>query len=265
MWRLVLGSGTGELAPARGAYNMAVDHALFDGARTGAGPILRLYLWDPPTLSFGRNQRARGIYDPARAARAGIALVRRPTGGLAVLHHQELTYSVTAPLARFGGARGAYAAINEALVAALRSLGVEAARAEGGRAREPQRDAMEPCFREPAPGEVVSAGRKLVGSAQRCEARTLLQHGSLLLDGTQAAVEQLFYHTAGERNASGSVTLRELLGAAPPPADVARAVCAAFEQSFGIRLAPGSLTRDERARAHQLEQMYAADEWTWRH
>src|SRR5512142_1385967 len=87
--------------PAPGAENMAVDEALMDRARTSGEGVLRMYGWSAPTLSLGRNQIAKGRYDLARAAAEGIGIVRRPTGGRALLHHREITYSVTAPV-QFG-------------------------------------------------------------------------------------------------------------------------------------------------------------------
>jgi lipoyl(octanoyl) transferase len=261
---------------------MAVDHALFESVQAGGPSCLRFYLWDPPCLSLGRNQYAAGLYDEARAAEEGVDIVRRPTGGLAVLHHFELTYSVLAPLAGIGGPRRAYADINRALVAGLARCGVAAAVAGTGETRDPRRQAAEPCFDAPAPGEVVAAGRKLVGSAQRCERNALLQHGSILLDGTQAAVSGLLKRPAAAAGraagggsggvvlpppdavARGAVTLAALLGAAPAPERVAHALCTGFESVFGIRLAPSALSDEERQRAATLEAHYCAASWTWR-
>lgn len=281
-WRLVVGSGdrTG-LSGAPGAVNMALDLALLTSVQDGGRPVLRLYEWDPPCLSLGRNQHAAGLYDIDRAAAASIDIVRRPTGGLAVLHDRELTYCVLAPIALLGGARAAYAAINRALVHGLRRLGVPAELAVGSErpARRPGSDAADPCFREPAPGEVMAAGRKLVGSAQRCEAGALLQHGSILLDGSQAAVLDLMFPQprpaaagtvpAAAGNAlsvtAGSVTLRELMGSVPPVEQLVEALQAGFTEVFGIPLAPDSVTREERARAHGLEAHFRAAAWTWRY
>jgi lipoyl(octanoyl) transferase len=289
-WRLILGTGAGAAAAARpgpgaaagaatGARNMAVDHTLFESVRAGAQPALRLYRWRPACLSFGRNQHVRGLYHEAAVRAAGYDVVRRPTGGLAVLHDRELTYCVLAPLGLFGGARSAYHAINRSLVHALRLLGVDAAVAAGGSRRDPRRDAAVPCFQEPAAGEVVARGGKLVGSAQRCERRTLLQHGSILLDGTQHEVRRLA--TAAEamgvaaaapagrapaRGAAvrGAVALRDLLGRVPAPAALIEACIAGFEHECGISLAPDSLTPAETARVAELEYTYTARAWTWR-
>jgi lipoyl(octanoyl) transferase len=312
-WRLILGAGTAadppgipgaaSPAPAPGARNMAVDHALLESVQQGGRPVLRLYRWDPPCLSFGRNQRACGIYDEARIRAAGVDVVRRPTGGLAVLHDRELTYCVLAPADALGGPRRAYHLINSALVAGLASLGVPAAVAGAGSGPDPIGDAAMPCFQAPAAGEVVAGGRKLVGSAQRCEGRTLLQHGSILLDGSQAAVLDMLSDAAmrgiggsgsvvgaggsGDRRggasvsgsggsvrargleaaaaaASGAVTLREILGSVPAWDSLVHAITAGFERVCGTPLAPDPLTRAEDARADRHEIVYAGAAWTWR-
>jgi lipoyl(octanoyl) transferase len=244
---------------------MAVDHALLDSVKSGGSPVLRLYLWQPACLSLGRNQHARGIYDADRLRAAGLDVVRRPTGGLAVLHDCELTYCVLAPAPLLGGPREAYQTINRALVDGLRRLGVPAGVAGTGSTPDPRLDAAAPCFHAPAAGEVVAAGRKLVGSAQRCEHRTLLQHGSILMDGSQEEVVRLLRAAppAGAA-APGSTTLRELLGAAPDCALLAAAVADGFGAVCGTRLAPDALSRHETARVAQLEAVYAGQHWTWR-
>jgi lipoyl(octanoyl) transferase len=265
-WRLILGPGADTgLRAAAGPRNMAVDQALLESAQQQARPALRLYLWDPACLSLGRNQYAAGLYDAVRAAAAGIDIVRRPTGGLAVLHDREITYSVTAPLAALGGPRAAYVAINRAIVAGLQSLGVPAELAAAGPVRDPRRHAAAPCFDEAAAGEVVAAGRKLVGSAQRCERRSLLQHGSILLTGSQMAVLELMADAVPRGGAvDGSVNLSQLLGGPPGMDRLAAALRHGFEDVFGTRLATDTLTISERARADELEVCYGAASWTWR-
>jgi lipoate-protein ligase A len=267
VFRLLAGAEPEQAAS--GAWNMALDSSLLDDVARGAPPVLRLYGWSPPCLSFGRNQPARGLFDAGLAARRGIDLVRRPTGGLAVLHDAEVTYAVVVPAVLFGGPRRAYAAINRALVLGLRQLGVDAAADTSARvtARAPalagaaSMAAREPCFRRAAPGEVVAGGRKLVGSAQRCERHTILQHGSVLLDGDQSAVLALQGLPPAR---SGEVTLRELLGSAPDAAAVQAALVAGFEQYCGTRLARVELTRGECERAGRLVTQYRSDAWTWR-
>ncbi|HLM68541.1 MAG TPA: hypothetical protein VK358_13475, partial [Longimicrobium sp.] len=102
-WRLL------DTPPAPGAWNMAVDEALAQSVRAGEPPVLRVYRWSPPCLSLGRNQPSGG-YDRDEIRRRGLDVVRRPTGGRAVLHHRELTYSVAAAEGVLGGPRQAYSA-----------------------------------------------------------------------------------------------------------------------------------------------------------
>ena len=275
-WRLILGTGSDRDRPgasgggspdtaAPGARNMAVDEVLLESVLQGGPPALRFYTWAPACLSLGRNQRARDLYDPDRAASAGIDIVRRPTGGLAVLHDRELTYCLAAPLAPFGGPRAAYAGINRALVEGLRSFGVAAEQATGVRARGPLHGATEPCFQSPAAGEVVARGRKLVGSAQRCEHGALLQHGSILLSGSQTRVLDLMSRPDRDAYvADGSITLEDLTGAPACVAGLIDALRMGFERIFGTRLAPGRLDQCENDRAEHLAGRYGADEWTWR-
>jgi lipoate-protein ligase A len=280
-WRLILATGVAPPAdgvpePLSGARNMAVDQALFESVQNGAAPVLRLYRWEPACLSLGRNQLAHGVYDPIGARAEGIDVVRRPTGGLAVLHAGELTYAVIAPAPPLGGPRAAYFAINEALVTALRALGVPAQLGAGAGTHAPSPDALHPCFERPAPGEVVAADRKLVGSAQRVERHTILQHGSILCTGDQDAVTRLQHGSGGAGTAGpggvalavrprrGEITLAELLGSAPPWAVLAAAVRRAVEARLGIALAPALLSTDEGARAAVLTERFGSDDWTWR-
>jgi lipoate-protein ligase A len=244
---------------------MATDAALLESVGAGAPPAFRLYRWSPPCLSFGRNQPAHGLYDADLARARGLDLVRRPTGGLAVLHDDEVTYAAVTPAARFGGPRGAYRALNAILVGALRRLGVaaELAAAAAPAAALTAGRVTAPCFDAPAPGEIVAGGRKLVGSAQRTERRTILQHGSILLAGGQARVLDVM--AAGTAAPAGDhATLAEVLGARPAWDDVVAAIVAAFPAEGGIPLASAQLSRGERARARALVAHFDDDAWTWR-
>src|SRR5690606_10060386 len=111
---------------ARGAYNMAVDEALMDSVREGGAAVLRFYRWEPACLSLGRNQPAAEWYDRQEIARRGLDVVRRPTGGRAVVHGRELTYSVVTPERMLGTLRRSYATINRAFLTGLQRLGVDA-------------------------------------------------------------------------------------------------------------------------------------------
>src|SRR5258708_23244213 len=157
-WRLLLSP------PLDGPGNMALDHALMGRARRTSEAVLRVYGWSAPVLSLGRNQRARDVYDNGELDRRGITVVRRPTGGRALLHHREITYSVTAPFGADEGLTAAYERVNALLLSALNALGVLASIARPARQSRPP--GALPCFGEPASGEIVVGDRKIVGSAQ---------------------------------------------------------------------------------------------------
>ncbi len=172
-----------------GSDNMSIDNALLRLAQEGDA-FLRLYRWNPPCLSFGRNEPATSRYDVERINALGLATVRRPTGGRAVWHDAELTYAVAAPRDTFGSLRQTYVAIHEMLLAAIERLGITATLA--GRSSGPApRPSAGACFALPVGGEIVVAGRKLVGSAQVRTGMAFLQHGSLLLDNGQDIVSRV--------------------------------------------------------------------------
>lgn len=271
-WRLIVrdedGSAVDQVPIAfPGARNMAFDQTLLESVAAGAPPVLRLYRWQPACLSFGRNQPAAGLYDETRTRALGLDVVRRPTGGFGVLHDAELTYAVVAPAELLGGPRAAYAAINRALAQGLRTLGVPAAIAAETSARSGARafPAVHPCFEQAVAGEVVVAGRKLVGSAQRVERRTILQHGSILLDGTQAVLQRLRTRSAERTDGHIAATsVREVLGSVPSWEALTRALVDALAHVVGTALAPAALKPEERARVRALEGWFADPAWTWR-
>lgn len=268
---------------ADGATNMATDHALAR-ALDGEEAVLRLYGWAVPTLSLGRNEPALGRYDGEAVRSRGIGLVRRPTGGRAVLHHREVTYAVVAPLRSFGGLRAGYVAINRALARGLRELGAPVTLAGAGAPGSRLPPDAGACFRAPAEGEVVAAGRKLVGSAQARIGGALLQHGSILLDDDQGLVDTLRSGgvadpagrepggasargdgAAGRPDGAGPVgtptTLACLLGRVPPVEDVVEAVAGGFRTAMGGRWRRGSSAL---ALPPDLVARYRSAEWTWR-
>ncbi len=246
--------------PLAGARNMAVDDALMATAREGV-ITLRLYRWEPGCLSFGRNQTARGRYDGARATELGFDVVRRPTGGRSVLHHRELTYSLTAPAA-WGSLRDVYLRINRSLAAGLRRLAVPAHvhEATGGPAPRPT---VRACFRDPLPGEVTAGGRKLVGSAQWRESGALLQHGSILLHNDQAIVERLRIGAAPSGDVP-AVGVAELLGSEPDPDALIDAIAEGFREVLGVSVVRGTMTEREEDLAAGRVGRYEDPAWTWR-
>ncbi len=247
---------------------MARDDTLARSCGPGEG-VVRFYQWVLPTISFGRNEPALGHYPDVPELRGrGFDVVRRPTGGRAVLHHRELTYSVVAPIAAFASLKHAYRAINAGLVQGLADLGIAVRSAPAAPALPPDAG---PCFRAPAEGEVMLDGRKLVGSAQVRMGEVLLQHGSILIHDDQHLLDSLRTGVTGSSMPPGAELNHRpaTLAAALDPVPAVDAVIQAVESGLRATLsgdwrpAPdqGSLPQsilDER-RAH-----YASPEWTWR-
>jgi lipoate-protein ligase A len=261
-------SGTGEAGrpvafvrwsdplPRPGWLNMAIDTALLERAEAGER-WLRLYAWDPPCLSFGRHEPAGRRYDVELIERLGLAVVRRPTGGRAVWHARELTYAVAAPVATLGSLPESYREIHLLLCDALRSLGAAAELAPSTRSDPVDAGA---CFASPAGGEVMVAGRKVVGSAQLRQGAALLQHGSVLLDGDQSSVAAV---SRGDAPADLSAPLSRVLGRPVGWAEVAEAIATAVEARWGLSSeqarAPDAIL--ERAAAHA--ERFRSAGWTW--
>lgn len=244
-----------------GAENMALDEALLARARRTGETVLRVYTWSRPTLSLGRNQLARGAFDAERARAAGVDLVRRLTGGRALLHHREVTYSVTARLGPDASLRAWYAGINAILLRALRSLGIAATLAPRGGQMPPPASA--PCFELPAEGEIMVAGRKLVGSALVRDNGALLQHGSILIADDQGLVASLSSVPTAE--VMPAATLGDALGRAPDVREVADALFDAARLPAASPLPALVLDDATRDLAVQTARArYASDDWTWR-
>jgi len=240
---------------------MALDEALMDRARRTGEWVLRVYSWLTPTISLGRNQTARGRYDLERIRERGLEIVRRPTGGRAILHAREITYSVTAPVDDAGSLRASYDRINRLITTALVSLGVDAVAVSGMGHRHPS-PGMSPCFDEPAAGEVTVGGRKLAGSAQWRNDGALLQHGSILVADDQTALAD--FTVGGGVAIPPPATLTNLLSYVPSPEDMAGALTAALESVEGAAVQELSLENEVRARAEALVVRYLDDGWTWR-
>ncbi|HEY6826240.1 MAG TPA: lipoate--protein ligase family protein [Gemmatimonadaceae bacterium] len=254
IWRLLL------TPAADGAQNMALDEALMTRARETGEFTLRVYSWAAPTLSLGRNQSARRVYDLDRIRARRLSVVRRPTGGRAILHHREITYSVTAPADDAGDLHDSYHRINRVLVAGLERLGVRTELAAPvSRAVAP---GAAPCFDFPSAGELVLDGRKLAGSAQWRSDGALLQHGSILVEDDQSALAELTLEP--QRAIPAPATLAAALGHTPSQRDVADALSDAVRELEDPDAEELSLEPEIRARAAALVVHYEDDAWTWR-
>ncbi|MDQ6711832.1 MAG: lipoate--protein ligase family protein [Candidatus Dormibacteraeota bacterium] len=261
-WRLLVD------APADGAWNMAVDEVLLEGVAAGAAPpTLRFYEWSPACLSLGYFQPF-DVVDFDGCGRLGVDVVRRPTGGRAILHDRELTYSVALPasvLGDDGGVLPSYHRLSRALQEGLRRLGVPATLAPES---APSSSAAHGpvCFDRPSAHEILLHGRKLVGSAQMRRGGGILQHGSILIEpriDKLRACLQLRDGAASEPIEDGVAGLREL--GLTRPAEIGAAIAGAFAAQFGISLVQAPLQPDEQLAARALARSkYQSAGWTRR-
>lgn len=259
--------------PARGAWNMAVDEALLESVGRGESlPTLRLYDWAPACLSLGYAQPFADV-DLERLRHNGWEVVRRATGGRAILHVDELTYSVTAPLNEprvFGSVLESYHRLAGALVSAVRALGLpvemEGNAPSGSTAKGPV------CFEVPSAYEIVVAGKKLIGSAQARKKEGVLQHGTFPLHGDLTRITRaLIFPNEQARTAAAQKLLARATTAETVTGRViawevaAQAFVHAFETELGLNLEPGELTSVESARAEELfQKKYDHPAWTER-
>lgn len=254
---------------------MAVDEAILEGMQAnGAQAVLRLYAWDPPCLSLGYAQPASDV-DLLALQQRGWQMVRRPTGGRAILHTDELTYAVISShneprLA--GGVLESYQRLSAALLAALHHLQVPA-RSQAEAQVPPGSDPKGPvCFEVPSNYEITMNGKKLIGSAQARRKDGVLQHGSLPLHGDLRRITQaLLFATSEDREAAArrllerATTVSESLGWDVSWEKAAHAFIAAFQQTLNLRFEESELTTQELSRAHELvAQKYAHPSWTMR-
>jgi len=260
-WRLL---NTGE---RDGATNMAVDEAILRGvAEACSPPTLRFFAWQPACLSLGQAQPASDVdFEACRAL--GVDVVRRPTGGRAILHVDELTYSVTAPESEprvHGGIVESYRRLSEGLLAGLLRIGVPVRQVERSDDHDPDQGPV--CFEVPSNYEIVFDGHKLVGSAQARKNGVVLQHGSMPLVGDIARIcDVLAARPERDRVWARAITVERTIGRVVTFEAAARAMAEGFASALNLRLEPGDLTGQERAWAEELRRdKYASDGWTRR-
>lgn len=293
-WRLIIDE------PLDGPTNMARDEAIARAHAAGdTPPTLRLYAWRPACLSLGRFQRSAEL-NRAACADAGVAIVRRPSGGRALLHDHELTYAVVAredhPLLGGDSIVASYRQISAALLAGLRALGVAAELTPHRRPgdRRPTTDDRQPttddqqatsherpgsntlgqlspgagpssaaCFDAPASYELTVRGRKLVGSAQRRQGGVLLQHGAIPLAPHAERLCALLLHPPPDLR-QRMIALSEVAGRPIDFDTLAEALIGGFATTWGARFAPGRLSAAELALERELRaSTYASDSWTF--
>jgi len=255
-----------------GARNMAVDSAIAMAVGSGRQPpTLRLYGWQPHCLSLGYGQRARDA-DIEALRRRGWDLVRRPTGGKAILHGDELTYSLCLPLDHplaSGDIVASYCRISAGLLRALDCLGLRAT-ADPSQENALSEPAGPVCFVQPSHYEILFEGRKLVGSAQLRRKAVMLQHGTIPLRGDVARIcDVLNFESAVEREAQKlrarqrALTLSQALGREPSWDEAAAALETGFADALGLDLAPGELSAEEEAETEALVlERFGNPDWT---
>ncbi len=266
-WRLIRSESN------RGAWNMALDEALLKSTASKlAPPTLRLYSWEPAALSLGFAQPYLDV-DLELLRDKNWDLVRRPTGGRAILHVDELTYSITAPLDEprlTGNLLESYRTISRALLMALKILGVTA---NGDREYQTGMTSAMPnpvCFETPSNYEITAQGKKLIGSAQARKYGGLLQHGSLPLFGDLTRITQVLKYgssqarqAAAEKLIAHAVTLENVLGKVISIRTAEEAFIEGFSSEFNIQLVSSFPTEYELGLANELlRTKYAAPEWT---
>lgn len=267
IWRLLY------TPPSHGAWNMAIDEAILEFAGNGrVPPTLRLFSWLPPCLSLGFAQPIEDV-DLHRLHSRGWDIVRRPTGGRAILHTDELTYSVCGPYSEphlFGGVLESYRSLSRALLMALKKIGIDA----DSIANETQlttEDKNNPvCFEVPSNYEITVNGKKLIGSAQARKQAGVLQHGSLPLKGDLTRILQVLNYpdessrkSAGQRLLEHATTVENVLGYAGDWWIAAQAFRQAFNNVLEIELKPMTLTVEEGQKAMELySKKYNHPDWT---
>lgn len=267
-WRLLL------THPATGAWNMAVDEAILRAVGQGISlPTLRLFAWEPPCLSLGYAQPSSDV-DHARLAELGWHLVRRPTGGRAILHTDELTYSVIGPLSDprlAGSVLESYRCLASALLAALHRINIPA-EANPTSASPPHALKGPVCFEVPSNYEITVEGKKLVGSAQARRKEGVLQHGTLPLTGDLTRITQVLTfpdeatrQAAAQRLLSRATTVELILGETVSWQAAADAVRTSFETTLNLSFTPQSLTPQESVWTDSLvNEKFAHPAWTER-
>ncbi len=252
-WRLLVNP------PQAAAWNMAVDQAIAEAVQDGdAPPTLRFYTWWPRALSLGYHQPVQ-LVDRPLALRLGIDVVRRLTGGGALLHSDELTYAMAIPrqhiLAR-GGVRASYAALTQGLDAGLEALGLTLRSSAADGATGESLPGL--CFSSPSTHEIWIGGRKMVASAQGRVHGGVLQHGSLVMSH-DLAIHRLTHTPAPTAPPPG---LRDALSQPITIGALVQAMTQGLADRLHIAPVPGALTPEERRRGEELVKVrYAHDAW----
>ena len=261
------------------AYNMALDEALLEWHAEGLiPPVIRFYQWEPAALSIGYFQRVeRDIHLPA-VKEMGLGFVRRPTGGRAVLHEHELTYSVIVSEDYPDMPKTvteAYRVISEGILQGFRNLGLQAEFSVPE--SDSQREALSQpksavCFDAPSWYELVVEGKKVAGSAQTRQKGVILQHGAILIDLDENKYLNCFSYESEEKRqkvkerlSQKAVSINKIISKTIEVEQCIPAFKNGFESALNIHLTSFSLTLEQQQYVENLaDTRYRSDEWNFR-
>lgn len=249
--------------PLDGAFNMAADEVLLERAIREQRIILRLFQWNPWAVSLGKHQSLNRVHTET-CRQKKVMVVRRLTGGRAVLHARELTYSIYVPTTtdRAGFHHDIALQVGQAICNGLRSLDADVEWVPKGRSILGQRSSL--CFASVARGEILWRGKKVVGSAQRVLNNVILQHGSILMDHGHEQIADLFLDSRDQSAdilTSHTATLREILGDVPPYSETITSLVNGFRQHFGGLDVEEELSHDETRTIAQRANSFYLGGW----
>jgi lipoate-protein ligase A len=270
-WRFI------DTAIANGYENMATDEAIYISCQQGnAPPTLRFYGWQPPAVSLGYFQKLESAVDMEECRRRGIDIVRRMTGGRAVLHHHELTYAIIAPenVPPFSPrVLDTYMTIGSCLLNALNGFGLNAhwvalRDKHRGDTAVPRHETAS-CFSAPSWYEITVGGKKICGSAQKRGNGVLLQHGSILIDHDPDVLAALLISRKGKeafsREIDASTTSLNRHISTVDVHNLGKKVLSSFQNTLGVTFNHGSLSADEsNLKDLLLREKYQRPDWNYK-
>lgn len=265
--------------PCHPAYNMALDEALLDWHSVGEiPPVIRFYEWNPATLSIGYFQQVHKDINLQSVKEQNLGFVRRPTGGRAVLHDQELTYSVIVSESypnMPATVTEAYRVISEGILLGFQKLGLEAYFSVP-ETKEQLDDLKKPksavCFDAPSWYELVVEGKKVAGSAQTRQKGVILQHGAILLDLNEELLLSVFNFESAEAKErmrkklpEKAVAMNQFVDTPFTIADCVDAFSNGFKEALDIELVPYKLNETQQQYVeHLMKNKYDTDEWNYK-
>lgn len=265
--------------PCSPSYNMALDEALMDWHSEGIiPPIIRFYQWNPATLSIGYFQQVERDIDIQAVREQGLGFVRRPTGGRAVLHEHELTYSIIVSEKHPEIPKTvteAYRILSEGLLKGFQNLGMDAYFSVPDTV-EKQENLKKPksavCFDAPSWYELVVEGKKIAGSAQTRQKGVILQHGAILLDLDQEKLLTVFKFETEEAKEKmrlklpkKTVAINDLVNEPITISQCVQAFKSGFEEALNISLIPYALSEEQLQYVVSIEQKkYSNQDWNFK-